>query len=165
MKNKVTISILAFILLIVFLNIPIADVVTETGADQFAKLSSMYPNEIICQLDYMVTTGSGWVIANSTAADIQGKSAVLHNLGDPIFLSVFEDPAMAAKGSFTVRASNIKETVYEGESCFLVDVKRLYINPERPIGEKTCFLIRDLSVTGICKAFLGVLTPWFRKSV
>ena len=159
LKNKLFISFLILMLvLVVLINYPIfllKDNINDTYLNDVGKDINVYI------LEYHYTTGSGWLVVDSTNKDMVKKEVALYSAFDPRFLKDNNDFDLDYTGMLLVESKRIEDMVLDGENITVLfaDEITVVFNVNR-----SHYSILDLRIEGIIKSILGIFNRKFRLS-
>ena len=149
------------LVLVVLINYPIF-LTKDNINDSYLNIIGKENKDInVYLLEYHYTTGSGWLVIDSTNKDLVNKEVVLCNAFDPRFLKDNNDFDLDYTAMLLVETKKIQDMVLDGENITVLfaDEITVVFNANR-----THYSILDLRLEGIIKSILGVFNRKFRLS-
>ncbi len=158
LKIRVFIIFLTVLLIsLALVNYPIFEITNSVG-DDFLSTIKNDGNINVYLLEYHYTTGSGWLVTDSTNKDMINKEVVLCSAFDPRLLKDNDSFDLDYTAKLLVKS---KKTVGNNGNIpvLFADEIAIVFNTN-----KTYYSIFDLKFSGIVKGILGVFNNKFRIS-
>lgn len=163
MKKKIIIKvsiILVVVLLLAITRVPIFNV-AEKSNNLFKKVLKNTKSDVVCVLDYQLTTGTGWVVVDSNKQELIGKSVALSCIFDPRFLKDNKEFDLDYKAEYIVEGEQKTKIEIDNELVMVLSADKITIMYD---SSKKNYYITDLSFSGFIKGTLGMFNKSYRIS-
>ena len=161
-KRNLFISFLVVMLvLVVLINYPIFLIKDNINDTYLNIIGEDNKDTNFYLLEYHYTTGSGWIVIDSTNKDMVNKEVALYNVFDPRFLKDNNDFDLDYTAMLLVEAKETQNTVLYGENITVLFADEITVVFN---ANQTHYSISDLRLEGIMKSILGIFNRKFRLS-
>ncbi len=164
MKKKVFIIFIFIVITILVVHIPVFQTydIRKNVSQYYLTIASNSPNKIVCILKHQYSTGGGWIVIDSNQESLINHEIFLETTFDPRFLKDNKNFDLDYQGAVIVISNNVYDIVYENSEIKVIDVEKLIVVNSSTTSH---YLLKDMSISGILKSFLGIFDLEYRLSV
>jgi hypothetical protein len=165
MKNKAIIKYLicgAVVIVLAFLalNVPIFNVADRSAKEVTADTAASEQNRM-CVLRYSYTTGAGWTVEETNAAELAGQNVYLSTVFDPRLLKDNSEFDLDYMAEYVVVIDDIGKITAEDDEIYVIEPKSITILYDT---DKQNYRLKDMSCGGLIKSLLSAVNKKYRYS-